>query len=203
MAPDLDRKPCRDFSDQIWSRRKMNRRLIATLFSLTVTLAYAGEPALPKDDPVSIVTALFKLDANGHGDAVFPRSSMAPNVDYLTPALRTAWTNAAHKSTLPFFEGDPLTGLSETHGETIRHITLAQHGIVAVTLAIPAYDGIPARTGTVEFVLTHDSGRWQVDDIKYPDALADLQDLADPTAKAALAAYVGSLRATLAHAITR
>jgi hypothetical protein len=181
----------------------MNSRLVAIIFSLTATLAYAEDETLPKDEPVSVVTALFKLDANGHGDAVFPRSSRAPNVDYLTPALRTAWTSAARRSAMPFFEGDPLTGLSETHGETIRDIAPAQHGMVAVTLAIPAYDGVPARTGTVEFVLTHESGRWQVDDIKYPDALADLQDLADPTAKAALAAYVGSLRATLAHAITR
>lgn len=171
--------------------------------SHVATSARAGGASLTKDDPVSIVTALLKLDANGHGDAVFPRSASTPTVDHLTPAMRVAWATALRKSTAPFFEGDPLTGLSETHGEAIGAIALTQPGIVTVIFAVPAYDGVPARKSAVEFVLTHESGRWQVDDIKYPDALVDLQDLADPTAKAALAAYVGSLRATLAHAISR
>jgi len=43
----------------------------------------------------------------------------------------------------------------------------------------------------------------RVDDINYPGALVDLQDVADPKVEAALAAYVGSLRATLAHAISQ
>ena len=101
MTRNLDRNPHPESSERAWSRRNIFGLLTAIAFSLMATTVHAGDASLPKDDPVSIVTALFKLDANGHGDAVFPRSAATLGIDYLTPALRAAWKTAIRRSPTP------------------------------------------------------------------------------------------------------